>query len=130
MYSNYLLFVSFITLEYGLYVECLYFVTNFDSFERSKTGRTVRISVKKNHWNNNKVILNRCEIPCPRDCQVGPWSEWSPCMPPKCPAEHNNDLQDGKCFNSRFRLNIWTGNKKKNKILKVQKIKLEWLFSG
>lgn len=37
----------------------------------------------------------RCEIPCPRDCQVGPWSEWSPCMPPKCPAETENDLQDG-----------------------------------
>lgn len=38
----------------------------------------------------------RCEIPCERDCQIGQWSEWSPCMPSKCTAEVNNEPRDGK----------------------------------
>lgn len=38
--------------------------------------------------------IQRCEIPCPRDCQVGPWSEWSPCVPSNCPSEFENDSQE------------------------------------
>ncbi|KAL1139411.1 hypothetical protein AAG570_006395 [Ranatra chinensis] len=25
--------------------------------------------------------VQRCEVACPRDCEVGPWGEWGPCIP-------------------------------------------------
>lgn len=40
--------------------------------------------------------MYRCEIPCPRDCQVGQWSTWGPCKPSKCPSDLENDSQEGK----------------------------------
>lgn len=27
----------------------------------------------------------RCEVACPRDCEVGQWEPWGPCMPLECP---------------------------------------------
>lgn len=27
----------------------------------------------------------RCEVACPRDCEVGQWETWGPCMPMECP---------------------------------------------
>ncbi|XP_060848777.1 thrombospondin type-1 domain-containing protein 7A-like [Rhopalosiphum padi] len=38
--------------------------------------------------------IQRCEIPCPRDCQVGPWSKWGPCKPSKCPSKHETESQE------------------------------------
>ncbi|XP_063229053.1 thrombospondin type-1 domain-containing protein 7B-like [Bacillus rossius redtenbacheri] len=29
--------------------------------------------------------VQRCEVACPRDCEVGPWSSWGPCKPVDCP---------------------------------------------
>jgi len=45
--------------------------------------------------NNTFMYINRCEIPCPRDCQVGPWSKWGPCKPSKCPSKHETEAQEG-----------------------------------
>ncbi|CAH0388371.1 unnamed protein product [Bemisia tabaci] len=30
--------------------------------------------------------VQRCEVPCPRDCIVGQWGDWGPCVPEKCPV--------------------------------------------
>ena len=30
-----------------------------------------------------------CSVPCPHDCIVSPWSPWSPCPAPLCPAPHH-----------------------------------------
>ncbi|KDR24128.1 Thrombospondin type-1 domain-containing protein 7B [Zootermopsis nevadensis] len=29
--------------------------------------------------------VQRCEVACPRDCEVGQWEPWGPCMPLECP---------------------------------------------
>ncbi|GLH10715.1 Uncharacterized protein GBIM_15621, partial [Gryllus bimaculatus] len=29
--------------------------------------------------------VQRCEVACPRDCEVGEWGEWGPCRPLDCP---------------------------------------------
>ncbi|XP_063361958.1 thrombospondin type-1 domain-containing protein 7A-like [Cydia amplana] len=32
------------------------------------------------------TLVQPCEVPCPRDCEVGEWSEWEACQPTdKCP---------------------------------------------
>ncbi|XP_049868873.1 thrombospondin type-1 domain-containing protein 7A-like [Pectinophora gossypiella] len=32
------------------------------------------------------TLVQPCEVPCPRDCEVGPWSEWGACQPTEgCP---------------------------------------------
>jgi len=37
---------------------------------------------------NRQTVVSlpfRCEVACPRDCEVGQWGPWSSCMPLECP---------------------------------------------
>lgn len=37
----------------------------------------------------------RCEVACPRDCEVGPWGEWGPCLPLQCPMNDDSTYAEG-----------------------------------
>ncbi|XP_054260593.1 thrombospondin type-1 domain-containing protein 7A-like [Macrosteles quadrilineatus] len=36
--------------------------------------------------------VQRCEVACPRDCEVGPWGVWGPCLPQHCPPSDEANL--------------------------------------
>ncbi|KAG8284724.1 angioproteinsis [Homalodisca vitripennis] len=36
--------------------------------------------------------VQRCEVACPRDCEVGPWGPWGPCLPLHCPPADEANL--------------------------------------
>lgn len=40
----------------------------------------------------------RCEMACPRDCEVGQWDPWGPCLPSQCPLKNysSEESQIGK----------------------------------
>nr|CAD7429674.1 unnamed protein product [Timema monikensis] len=38
--------------------------------------------------------VQRCEVACPRDCEVGTWGVWGPCKPIECP-EYGDTLPQG-----------------------------------
>ncbi|XP_071440668.1 thrombospondin type-1 domain-containing protein 7B-like, partial [Hetaerina americana] len=33
--------------------------------------------------------VQRCEVACPRDCEMGEWGSWGPCRPLHCPRERD-----------------------------------------
>ncbi|XP_039285521.1 LOW QUALITY PROTEIN: thrombospondin type-1 domain-containing protein 7A [Nilaparvata lugens] len=45
--------------------------------------------------------IQRCEVACPRDCEVGPWGEWGPCLPLQCPINDDSGYVKGHRKRSR-----------------------------
>uniref|UniRef100_A0A8D8QUS7 Thrombospondin type-1 domain-containing protein 7B n=1 Tax=Cacopsylla melanoneura TaxID=428564 RepID=A0A8D8QUS7_9HEMI len=47
--------------------------------------------------------VERCEVPCERDCSVGLWSPWGPCLPAKACPVSDSEPMPSKGFRRRSR---------------------------
>ncbi|XP_075225413.1 thrombospondin type-1 domain-containing protein 7A-like [Lycorma delicatula] len=64
-----------------------------------KSGRP--LPAKACHALQAPPTVQRCEVACPRDCEVGPWGEWGPCLPLQCPMNEDVTYAEGHRKRSR-----------------------------
>lgn len=64
--------------------------------QESMNGSSVSVDLEKCDLHNTEprpLELESCEVTCPRDCVVSPWTDWSPC-PATCDPTYSNRTRD------------------------------------